>query len=381
MKYLPLIWAGVWRKPGRTILILLQVALAFALFGVLQGLKTGVEQAAANTRADVLFVAPAVFGAAPLPISHLARLKSIPGVKRTSYADVMIGNYQKPDQTVAVVGIETSNIWVDLAPEIFSVAPRDMEALRKTRTGALISADIGKKYGWHIGDRIPVTSSVLQNNGSGTWIFDIVGTFIDREPGESGLIVTSYTYLDESRARNKGTVRNFYAVIADPKHAADMADAIDRVFANSSAETKTTSFRELSQQLLRQIGDLNLAIRSIVSAVLGALLFSISTLMMQAIRERTPELAVLKTLGFSDGTVFWMVVAEALSVCMAAALIGLGLAMGVFPYAGKFVPGLSMPMIVIVSGLVGAVLMALISAAWPAARAARLNVVDALAGR
>ena len=132
---------------------------------------------------------------------------------------------------------------------------------------------------------------------------------------------------------------------------------------------------------MQSIGDLNFAIRSIVSAVLVALLFSTSTMMMQTIRERTPELAVLKTLGFTDRAVFLIVVAEALVVCVAAALIGLALAMGVFPYASKFVPGLSMPMVVIASGVIGAVFVALISAAVPASRAARLQVVDALAGR
>ena len=132
---------------------------------------------------------------------------------------------------------------------------------------------------------------------------------------------------------------------------------------------------------MRQIGDLNFAIRSIVGAVLVALLFSVSTMMMQTIRERTPELAVLMSLGFTDRAVFMIVVAEALLVCVVAALIGLGLAMGVFPYAAKFVAGLSMPMIVIVTGVIGAVLIALISAAVPAARAARLQIVDALAGR
>jgi putative ABC transport system permease protein len=132
---------------------------------------------------------------------------------------------------------------------------------------------------------------------------------------------------------------------------------------------------------MRSIGDLNFLIRSIISAVLVALLFSTTTMMMQTIRERTSELAVLKTLGFSDRAMFLMVVGEGVVVCIAAALVGLALAMGAFPWAAKFIPGLSMPPIVIGLGLAGAVLVALISAALPASRAARLQVVDALAGR
>jgi putative ABC transport system permease protein len=381
LKYFPLIWSGIWRKPGRTALLLLQVAAAFALFGVLQGLKTGVEHSIAATRADVLFVGPADFGGAPLPLAYRDRLRSIPGIRDVSFADGFLGTYQKPTQAVFALAIPPGDIWVTLVPTLFQILPKDLEALEKTRDGALITADVGKKYGWHIGDRIPLTSNTLKTDGSGTWTFEIVGTFTDHEPGESGLIVINYDYLDEARALNKGTVRNFYAIISDPKRAADMSDTIDRVFANSSNETRTASFRENAQQAMRSIGDLNFLIRSILSAVLVALLFSTTTMMMQTIRERTSEFAVLKTLGFSDRVMFLMVLVEGLAVCVTAALIGLALAMAVFPWAAKFIPGLSMPLVVIGFGLIGAVLVALISAALPASRVARLQVVDALADR
>ncbi len=381
MKFLPLIWLGIWRKPGRTILILVQVALAFALFGVLQGMKTGVDHAIADARADVLFIAPAAFGAAPVPYAYMERLKRIPGVKGVTLADGILGTYQKPTELVYVLAIEKNRLWLTLAPEIFSVTPKDLEALHNTRNGALISPDIASKYGWKIGDRIPLTSPVLQGNGSGNWVFEVVGMFTAHEISQGGYIVANYDYLDEARALNKGTVRNFYAVADDPKAAAALSETIDAAFANSSVETRTASFKENAQQQMKQIGDLNFAIRSILAAVLVALLFSTSTMMMQTIRERTPELAVLKSLGFTDRAVFLMVLAEALLTCVLAALIGLALAWGLFPYAAKFVAGLSMPPIVIASGVIGAVVVALVSAAVPAARAARLQVVDALAGR
>jgi putative ABC transport system permease protein len=381
VKYLPLIWSGIWRKPGRTALVLLQVAVAFALFGVLQGMKTGVDRSVANTRADVLYVAAADFGGAPLPFSYFDRLRSVPGMKSVSFADGFLGTYQRPTEPVYVLAIQPTNEWLTLVPEIFQVLPKDLEALEKTRDGALITSDIGKKYGWRIGDRIPLTSNFLQMAGSGTWTFQIVGTFEDHEPGEAGLIVANYDYLEKARMLNKGTVRNFYVVISEPKRAAEMSDAIDQLFANSPNETMTASFRENAQQQMRSIGDLNFLIRSVTSVVLVALLFSITSIMMQTIRERTPEFAVLKTLGFDDRSIFLMVVAESLLICVAAALIGLALATGVFPYTAKFIPGLSMPLSVVGFGLIGAVLVALIAAAPPASRAARLQVVDGLAGR
>ena len=217
MKYLPLLWSGIWRKRGRTALVLLQVAVAFALFGVLQGMKTGVDRAVAKTRADLLIVTPADFGGAPLPLSYLDRLRSIPGMKSVHFADGFLGTYQKPTQPVYVLAIRPTKLWVTLVPEMFQVLPKDLDALKNTRDGALITADIGRKYGWHVGDRIPLTSTTLKSDGSGTWSFQIVGTFTDHEPGEAGFIVGNYDYLDQARSLNKGTVRNFYAMISDPE--------------------------------------------------------------------------------------------------------------------------------------------------------------------
>jgi putative ABC transport system permease protein len=383
MKFLPLIWSGLWRKPVRTILTMMQVVVAFALFGVLQGMKTGVDQAVAAARADVLYVAPVASGGAPLPRSYVEQLRSLRGVKTAAFADAFFATYQKPTQPVYVMALESSDVWLTLFPEVLEIRPKDLQALRETRTGVLISANMAKQYGWRIGDRIPLTSTTLQSNGSGTWFFDIVGTFTAREIGDEsgGYVVANYAYLDEGRVLNKGTVRNFYAIAADPKQAAVVAETIDNAFANSANETITASFKENAQQAMQSIGDLDFAIRAIVSAVLVALVFSVSTMMTQTIRERTPELAVLKTLSFSDWTIFLLLVAEALVACVVGAVIGLGLAMIAFPYAGEFVPGLSMPTAVIEVGVVGSVLVAWLSTAVSALRASRLEIVDALALR
>ena len=380
MKFLPLIWSDIWRKRGRTIFILLQVSVAFALFGVLQGMKTGVEEAIAKTRADLLMVFPDAFGEPPLPRAYLDKLEGTAGVKSVTFADGILGNYQKPDQVVYVLGIEPTDLWLTLIPEIFKILPADLQALRSTRSGVLITSDIARKYGWKIGDRIPLASSTLRRDGTGNWTFDVVGTFTSHEPG-GGFIVGNYSYLDEARVSNKGTVRNFYVVTSDPGQAAIVAETIDRTFANAPSETSNASLRENAQQGMQSIGDLNFLIRSVVGAVFAALLFSIATMMMQGIRERTPEFGVLKTLGFTDRAVFILVVVEAVLVCLAGALIGLALAMVAFPYMAKWIPGLSMPLVIIEVAIAAACLVALVSAVPPALRAARLRVVDALADR
>ena len=297
MRFLPLIWSGIWRKPGRTILIFLQVSVAFALFGVLQGLKTGVEHAVDAARADLLIV-------------H----------SRLSYI---------------------------------------MEGLPLALLGQI---------------------RTVQKNGSPNWTFEVVGTFTDSDFGGGGdNIIMSLPYYDEARATGRGTVNHINVSVTDPNLAVPVADAIDRLSANSSHETKTESIRELAQQQVQQIGDFDFLIRAVVSAVLAALLFAIATMMVQSVHERTSELAVLKTIGFTDRAVFMLILAEALSVCILAGAFGLALATAALPIAARVVTGLSMPKITLAIGLGFAVLVALISAAVPALFAARLRVSTALA--
>lgn len=380
MKFLPLVWSGIWRKPGRTILIFLQVCVAFALFGVLQGLKTGVEHVISETRADLLLVHSRLGLVDSLPLGGLERIKSVPGVKVVNPVDFFGATYQKPTQKLGVVAILPDKDW--LSAFTFQIAPEYVAAFRKIRTGALVRVELANKYGWKVGDRIPVMSSTPQMTGSTDWAFDIVGTFSDSDVGSSGdVMMINFAYFDEARLAGKGTVKHFNVVVSDPKQVVAVADEIDRRFANSPNETRTESLRELAQSQMQSIGDLNFLIRAIVGAVLVALLFATATMMMQSIRERTAELAVLKTLGFTDRMVFVFILAEAIAVFVAAAVCGLALAMFAFPFASQYVPGLSMPGVVVVAGLACAALVATISAAVPAVLAARLNIAAALASR
>ncbi|MGA2707667.1 MAG: ABC transporter permease [Steroidobacteraceae bacterium] len=378
MKFLPLIWSGIWRKPGRTVLIFLQVCVAFALFGVLQGLKTGVEHVIGEARADLLLVHGSLGLVDPLPLSLLEQIKSIRDVKAVIPVELSLATYQNPNQKVGMVAIRPDENW--LSAFTFTIASDAVAAFRKTRTGAIIKVQLAKKYGWKVGDHIPLMSTTAQMNGSTDWAFDVVGTYTDSDIGASGdALLINYAYFDEARLAGKGTVKHFNVAVIDPKLAVTVADAIDRRFANSSNETRTESLRELAQSQLQSIGDLNFLIRAILSAVLVALLFATATMMMQSTRERVPELAVLKTLGFSDRAVFLFILAEAMAVFIVAAACGLTLAMVVFPLASKIVPGLSMPIAVIAVGLACAALVAVISAWVPAVQAAKLNIATALA--
>ena len=380
MKYLPLIWSGLWRKPGRTVLIFLQVSVAFALFGVLQGLKTGVAHAVAAARADLLLVHSRLsYITQPLPLGLLEQIRTVPGVRVAIPVELTFGTYQKPDQGTGVVAVAPEEDW----PSAFTytIAPEYVAAFRKSRTAMLIRDTTAEKYGWKIGDHIPLTLPVQQKDGSTTWAFDVVGTFTDSDIGGGRyIVIVSYPYFDEARAQKKGTVNHFNVAITDPRLAAQVADAIDARSANSSHETKTESLRELAQANMQAIGDFDFLIRAVVGAVLVALLFATTTMMVQSIRERTPELAVLKTLGFSDRAIFLLVLSEAVTVFLAAAVCGLLLATLALPLAARFILGLSMPGIVVALGLGLGILVAVVSACIPAVLAARMHVASALAG-
>jgi putative ABC transport system permease protein len=279
---------------------------------------------------------------------------------------------------------EISEAWLQAMPDLPTMPPGTLATFQQTKTGALITEELATKYGWNVGDRIPLNSTNPQMNGSTDWAFDVVGVFHETESStvsSRNVILIHYSYFDEARLRDKGTASYFDVVASDPKAATRVGDAIDRRFANSSHETQTDSYRDYAQQQMQQIGDLNFAIRSIVTAVLVSLLFSTATMMMQSIRERTPELAVLKTVGFTDAAIFGMVYLEAILLYVLAALVGLAVATLVFPWATKIVPGISMPGVTVAVGVALSLLAAGLSVALPALRAARLQVVEALAGR
>jgi putative ABC transport system permease protein len=380
MKYLPLIWSGLWRKPGRTTLIFLQVSVAFALFGVLQGLKTGVEHAVASARADLLIVHSRLsLIMQPLPLGLLERIRTAPGVKLAIPVELNGATYQKPTQRVGIVAVSPEDDWTSAFT--YAVAPEYLAAFRKSRTAMLVRDVVADKYGWKVGDHVPLKLLTAQKNGSTDWAFDVVGTFTDSDVGGGReIVLISFPYYDEARATGKGNVNHFNVTVSDPRLAASVSDAIDARFANSSHETKTESLREMAQVSVQSIGDFDFLIRAVVGAVLVALLFATTTMMIQSIHERTPELAVIKTVGFTDRAVFLLVLTEALAVFVAGAAFGLALATLVLPLAARFVHGLSMPGVVVVTGVALGALVALISATIPAALAARMRVATALAG-
>jgi len=383
MKYFVLIWAGLWRKKTRTILTMLSIVVAFLLFGLLQGINQGIKAGLGDTGNNRLWTTARMSAVSSMPASLMDRMQTVKGVRTVTHLSFFGGYFQDAKNPLPAFASNVDMLAV-VYPEL-NITKAQIAAMKTTRPGALIGRPLAKKYGWKVGDKIPVGTTIWTNNdGSNNWAFDIVGIFdptpqFEKSPLGSAFWI-NYDYWDEARKFDKHRVHQFIVQIDDPQRAADISSQIDKLSENSPDETRTQTENAALQSQLKQFADINFIANSIVGAVMFTLLFLTANTMMQSVRERIPELAVLKTLGFTGGTVSILVLIESLMLCIFAAVVGLALSsVGV-----KYVPILgqsTLVPIVVISGLGIAVLLAVISGLPPALRAQRLNIVDALAGR
>lgn len=381
MKYFPLIWAGLWRKRTRTVLTLLSIVIAFLLFGLLQGVNSAFSRGVAGANIDRLYVQSRISFTEPLPAADLPQIEAVPGVATVAYATWFGTYFQDPKNFVFSFPVDPDRYFT-VYPEMKLPADQ-LAALEHTRTGAVVGRALADKYGWKIGDKVPLHSQIwVQKGGTSDWTFDIVGIYEQPDDAnQASQFLFNHTYFDEARSFSKGKIGWYIVKIGDPSKATEVAGNIDKLFANSPDETKTVTEKENAQSFLKQIGDINFIVDAIVGAVLFTLLFLTGNMMMQSVRERIPEFAVLKTLGFSDTGVLSLVLAESLLLCLVAGAIGLAIAAAIFPMLKGVIGVVKLPAMVLVIGFVIAVLLALISGLPPAWRAKRLNIVDALAGR
>ncbi|MBL6751788.1 MAG: ABC transporter permease [Nevskia sp.] len=380
MKYLPLVWAALWRRKVRSLFTLLSIVVAFLLFGMLQGVNAAFSQAIERSNVNRLIVANSISFTESLPYAYMAQIEAVPGVARVAHLSWFGTYYQDPKNFVFSFPAEAERMFA-VYPE-FKLPADQLQALARTRTGAVVGADLARKYGWKIGDRVPLHSTIwTKADGSSDWTFDIVGLY--QSPGDraqESAFYFNYAYFDEARSFGKGKVGWYVVQVADPQRSAQVAAAIDRLFANSPDETKTQTEKEFQQAFLKQIGDISYIVSRILFAVFFALLFATGNTMMQSVRERVPELAVMKTLGFSDTGMLALVLAESVLLCLFAALAGLAAADLLFPLLKDTLGVVRMPLRVIAQGGAVALLLALVTGLLPAWRARRLDIVEALRG-
>ena len=386
MKYAPLLWSELFRKKTRTVLTLLSVLVAFLLFGLLQAVRVAFESGADSADAKRLLTTARYSIIEPLPMSYLRRIESVPGVVGAAFADWFGAKYQNDSNAFPVFAVDPAR-YLDMYPE-FTIAPAQREAFGKTRTGAVAGQRLVDRYGWKLGQKLPITSEIHEKtDGTFSWEFDLVGVLDAEDPavrGNTDVVLINVAYFDEARLLGKGKTGWYIIRIADSGQAKAIAAEIDRLFANSPDETKTAPEKEFAIGFAKQIGDIGALVTRILIAVFFTILILTGNTMAQAIRERIPELAILKTLGFSDGAVTLLVLGEAALLLAIGGGLGMAGAIAVLPVINASTGGRFPPLFVESStwllAAVVAMALALTIGLPPAIRVNRLRIVDALAG-
>ena len=377
MKYLPLILAGLLRKPLRSVLTSLSVLIAFLLFGLLEGIDAGFAEVIEAQHLDRLLTDPRVPGGAPMPLASANKIERLPGVTRVCARAAFFGTYQDPKNGVFALATNAAD-WLAVRPE-YSMPPEQLRAFQSTRAAIAMMPGLQKQLGLKLGDKVPIKSPIARKDGNPVWTFELLATFdYDETPGEGNLALIHYDYFDEARVADVGTVDRIIVRIADPSRSAQTAAAIDQLFANSAHETRTQNEKEQTEGAIRQVGEISYFTNAVLLAVFFALLFVTGNTMAQSARERIPEFAVLQTLGFSGARVLGIVLAEAVFLCLTAAVIGLAIAAALFPHLEDFVGLTRLSWRVAVIGLMLSAVLALVSMLLPAWNVRRLRIVEAL---
>ncbi|HBK47508.1 MAG TPA: hypothetical protein DDZ67_13965 [Xanthomonadaceae bacterium] len=385
MKYLSLVWAQLFRSKTRTLLTLFSVVVAFLLFGLLDSVRVAFTAGGSVEGVNRLVVASRLSITQSLPVRLEPQIKTIPGVRDVTYAMWFGGIYRDPKDFFPNFSVAPN--FFDVYTE-YEVPPDQLKAFRETRTGAAVGEALAKKFGWKIGDTIPLQATIFPRGGSNDWPLELKLIFRAKDRANvqaEQQLMMNWKYFDESNDYIKSQVSWYTVRLANPEQASRVAQAIDALSANSDHETKTQTESAFQQAFVKQFADIGLIVTSIMGAVFFTLLLLTGNTMAQAVRERIPELATLKTLGFRDRTVLALVMVESVLLIVLGGLLGMGLAAlaipGLAAASGGALPVHAVPG---QTWLIGLGLMAgigIVVGLLPALRAQRLKIVDALAGR
>ncbi len=383
MKYFGLIWAGLFRKKLRTLLTLLSLWSAFVLLGLLQAVNSLFSGGADFLGANRMITQAKTSFTQPLPIRMMPQIEAVPGVARVSHSQFFGGQYQEGGGFFPQFAVNPQRLF-DTYPE-WTLSEDAKRSFVSTQDGAIVGKLLAEKYNWKVGDTIPLNSFIwTKADGSRTWEWKVVGIFDGRNSEwekRTSLMYLNYGQFDEARnPRAKGLAGVFVVRMNDPNQSEKIASLIDEKFANSSDETKTQSEQEFQLGFARQLGDIGLIVNLITSAVFFSILFLTGVSMSQAVRERIPELAILKVLGFKDRTVMLLVLAEAFLLCFIGALTGMLSASFLTTTLPPEFPITTDSQVWIVAGI-SVIVLSLLIGVPPALRALRIKIVDALAGR
>jgi putative ABC transport system permease protein len=383
MKFWPLLWGSLRRRKARTVFTLLSILVAFVLFSYLAAIRVAFSAGVDVAGADRMFTTHKTSIIQPLPAAYQDQIARVPGVAAVTHATWFGGVYQNPNKGFQGVfqGPIDPEAYLAMYPEM--KVPEDQKrAWIEDREGVLVGATTAKRYGWKVGDRVPILGTFWRKkDGSKLWEFNVRGIYTGGKGVDTTQFLFHYAYFDEARQFGQGIVGWYIVRIADPARSAEVGQKIDALFENSPAETKTVTEKALAQGFADQIGNIGAIIQWILAAVFFTLMLVTGNTIAQSVRERTSELAVLKTIGFSDGRTLGLVLAE--SGLLAILGGGSGLLLGAMAIAagdptGGFLPFFYFPTRDLILGVIFVLLLGLVAGILPAVQAMRLSIVDAL---
>lgn len=385
MYYLQFLLSNLGRKKARTILTVLSIMIAFLLFGLLRSLAAAFDQGAEIAGEDRLVSINKISLIQPLPEAYLPKVQALEGVDKATSANWFGGYYQDPKNQFPQFPIIAED-YFEIYKEMITLPEAQMQAWKKNRIGVVIGKALVDRFKWKIGDRIPLMGMFPREGGSTTWEFVIEGIYEAKsKSADTSAMLMHYDYFDEARQYGKGDLGWLIIRVKDPKQSAQVAAAVDALFANSPAETKTSSEKDFAKSFAKQFGDIGLITTLILGAVFFTMLLVAGNTMAQSFRERIPELAILKTLGFSDLAVMIMVLAEAIVISLIGGLAGLFLAKffisGAAESMAATLPGLNLSTTMMLFGIGLMFLFGLLTGIIPALQGLQLNIVAALRRR
>jgi putative ABC transport system permease protein len=383
MKFFPLIWSNLKRKKLRTILTVLSIVVAFILFGILASIKQALTGGVSMAGANRLVVQHKVSIIQLLPLSYKARMEKIPGVSLATHQTWFGGKFRQEEKVFFMQNPVDPQDFLDMHPEMV-LSPEDKQRWLQTRTGAIVGSATAQRFKWKVGDKVPIFSPIWRKaDGSQAWDFDIVGIYTTKEKNADNMsMFFHYDYFDEARMGAKGQVGWYTVRVKDPSQAGEVAKLVDQEFENSDEQTKTAPEAAFAQAWAKQIGNIALMTASILGAVFFTILLVTGNTMSQSVRERTGELGVLKTLGFTNSQVLSLVMAESCLLSGLGGVLGLGLACAVVPLVAKplsnMLPLFFFPTRDLLLGVGICIGLGTLTGIFPALAAMRLRVADAL---
>ncbi len=383
MKDAYLVLKNLTRKPLRLSLTVFATFIAFMIFGTLTSFQKAFDAGIDLAADDRLIVLNKINFTQVLPIAYVNRVRAVEDVLAVVHLNWFGGYYQDPRNQFPQFPIDPLT-YLDMYPE-FTMPEDQIEAFSRNRTGAMVGQDLATTYGWKVGDRIPIQATIwTKADGGRTWEFELEGIFSSDDPRSStAVLLFQYDYFEEARAFGKGTVGWYVLRVENGADPIQVANAIDLQFANSPNETKTSTEAAFAQSFVKQYGNIALIVTLILGAVFFTLLLVSGNTMSQSVRERISELAVLKTLGFTDRTVLGIVLSESILIMLLGGLLGLGLGWlivkGIAQQMGSFLPGIFLSPGAIAIGIGLMIGAGILAGIFPALKAMRLSIIDALA--